>query len=109
MKLYCICGPCGEKITLSNKAVTRQQLAVQVGQAFNITCTHCISTSEGNVKIVYAESSYKYAQGSGVIGGATAGAFFGPIGMIIGGIAGAVGGRRVKNSDKVQVDVFNNS
>lgn len=109
MKLYCICGPCGGKITLSNKAETRQQLASQVGETFNITCYHCKTTSQGNVKIVYAEISYKYAQGKGVVGGAAAGAFFGPIGMIIGGIAGAAAGTGVKNSDKVKMNLFNNS
>jgi hypothetical protein len=109
MKLYCICGPCGKKMILPNKARTRYHLATQIGQTFNITCGHCKTMSDGNTKIVYAGSSYKYAQAPGALSGIAMGAFFGPLGSIIGGVVGAVSGTGIKNSDKAEVNAFNNS
>lgn len=110
MKLFCICGNCQKKITISNKASTRQVLARQIGgNVFKITCGNCKVTTKGDVAIVRAESSYKYAQAPSVVGGIVAGGAFGPLGSIIGGIVGGVGATGVKNSDKTETNLFNNS
>ena len=109
MKLFCTCGYCGKKIILPIKAFTRQQLSNQIGNTFNLNCRKCGKTSEGNIAIVYAESSYKFANVPTLLASSGVGAFFGPIGMIIGAVVGVASGSGIKNSDKKEVNMFNKS
>lgn len=109
MRLCCICGPCGRKMVLQNKANTRAELARQIGYKFDITCGHCKNTSQGDVSIVFAEGSYKNAPVPTILGGGGIGVFFGPGGLAIGLIAGIASGMKIRNSDKALVNLFNNS
>lgn len=109
MNLYCNCGPCGKKMILQNKAVTRQDLAQQIGHSFNITCGHCKITSQGTVSIVFAESSYKHAPIPSAVIVGIVGVFFGPLATVVGLAVGGAAGVGIKNSDKQEVDRFNNS
>ncbi len=109
MKLHCICGHCIRKVNIDRNASTRSELANQIGYHFTITCGICKKSSNANVGIVYAESSYRYAPVPTTLGAGFIGFFFGPGGLIIGLLAGAAGGAKIRNSDKIEVNRFNNS
>lgn len=108
MKLKLNCS-CGEKFILTNTASSRQHLASQIGHSFFVRCPHCKIDQSANVGLVYAESSYKYARVSTTVGAGAVGFFFGPLGTLIGLAIGAASGTGIKNSDKVEVNRFNNS
>jgi len=109
MKLYLICGPCTQKFNIPYLAATRHALALQIRHSFNITCPHCNTELSANTGLVRAESSYKLAQVPTTLGTSAIGIFFGPIGLGIGFLAGLAAGSGIKNSDKTEVNHFNNS
>lgn len=109
MKLYLVCGPCTKKINISYLASTRQELARQIGFSFQITCPHCKTLLNANTSLVRAESSYKLAQVPTTVGTSIIGLFFGPLGLGLGILAGLAAGSGIKNSDRIEVNHFNNS
>ncbi len=109
MKLRINCGPCRQTFTLARVASTRQHLESQTGFSFNIQCPHCKTNLNANVKNVWAESSYKYAQAPTALGLGAVGFFFGPLATIIALAVGAAAGTGIKNSDRAEVNRFNNS
>ncbi len=105
MQLYLHCNTCRSKVTLSSKAKSRRQLAIEWGVWFWVKCPHCVATNQYHVNSVEAESTTDGALPGAVVGGLL-GLLGGPIGLIVGG---ALGGAVSNSSDKQEANNFNNN
>ncbi|WP_046006076.1 hypothetical protein [Pseudoalteromonas rubra] len=102
MKLYVKNPSTGEKIYLKQTALTRQELAAQLG-AYKFSVDGQIFS----VSDVLAESSENTA--SAMAAGGVIGVVGGVPGVILGGLIGALLGKGSDDEDKVQSENFNRS
>lgn len=102
MKLYVKNQLTGEKVYLKQTAITRQDLANQLGaQKFTV------DGQVFSVNDVLAESSENTA--GAMAAGGVIGVVGGVPGVVIGGIIGALLGKGSDNDDKIKSEKFNRS
>ncbi len=103
MKLYVKDPDTGEKIFLDRSALTRHELALQLGStAFNVNDKYF------SVNNVLAEKSTDSTAMGMVIGGLL-GLLGGTPGVLLGGVIGGALGNSGDSEEKKKVDLFNGS
>ena len=102
MKLYVRKpGSPNTKIYINSNAITRAQLAHQIGNHYFRIGIHSFSVND-----VIAESESNNTAVAATIGGVV-GTIGGPIGMVIGGVLGGLIGNVSDNQETSKVNAFN--
>lgn len=109
MRLYVgKCRHCQERLYLPITALSRNQLAEEIGDSFNIECPHCKNLSSLEVNDVSADPSPSSTPAGAIVGGLV-GLIGGPVGMLIGASLGTLWGADADEEDKKKAVRFNRS
>lgn len=109
MKLFMYCCYCRRKIYLASQAKTRNQLAAQWGNPFNLKCPHCRRNGLYLVEQVYAEKSTQNSSLPIAVIGGLIGLLGGPVGALAGGAIGGLVGKTADDKEVNEVVQFNRS
>lgn len=103
------CKNCRNRIYLNVTASTRQHLAERIGgREFEIRCPHCGKYTYHTLNDVLAQRTIPATPAAAIIGGLV-GLIGGPLGMLIGGVAGTLWGANVDEIERKIVNRFNQS
>ncbi len=109
MRLYIKrCKHCGKKIYLNVLAYTREELRKKIGEPFEVKCNHCGYVGTYWADDVFAEEGAPALPVGAIIGGLI-GLLGGPLGLIIGGGLGALLGANADENERKLVIRFNKS
>jgi hypothetical protein len=103
VKLY-LQGQCGHKIFLTSPALTRADLPAW----FHLICPHDQQGGYYSTRNVFAEPESGQTAGGAILGGLV-GLLAGPIGLILGGTAGASLGAATEKTELARAKHFNES
>lgn len=108
MRLYVECHNCGFQTYLSVVEETRNALENYLGsQYFSIDCSYCDIADTYSVNEVFAERGSSTVPGVAMLGGIAGALILGPIGILLGGGAGALLGDLGDTQEENRINRFN--